>query len=88
MPATARGEKERLYATLRRWALEAADNARLVVDVASELRRTESKVDRSRVVQLLALARERFPDVGVPFTTTTVFSGHALQVSEASWTSR
>jgi hypothetical protein len=86
-PATARAEKERLYATLRRWALEAAENARLVVDVTSELRRTESKVDRSRVVQLLALVRERFPvaDVAVPFTTTAVFSGHGR---EATWTSR
>lgn len=86
-PATARAEKERLYATLRRWALEAAENARLVVDVTSELRRTESKVDRSRVVQLLALVRERFPvaEVAVPLTTTAVFSGHGR---EATWTSR
>jgi hypothetical protein len=84
-PATARAEKERLHGTLRRWALEAADHARLVVDVVGELRRTESRVDRSRVVQLLALIAERFAgEVDVPFSTTAVFDGRGA----SAWTSR
>ncbi len=84
-PATARAEKERLHGTLRRWALEAADHARLVVDVVGELRRTESRVDRSRAVQLLALIAERFAgEVDVPFRTTAVFDGRGA----SAWTSR
>lgn len=84
-PATARAEKERLYATLRRWALEAPDHARLVVDVIGELRRTESRVDRSRVVQLLALIAERFAGVvEVPFRTAATFDGRRA----GAWTSR
>lgn len=75
-PATARREKERLYGTLRRWALEAADHARVVVDVIGELRRSESQVDRSRVVQLLALIAERFgAEVEVPLRTAAAFDG-------------
>ncbi|MCO5172523.1 MAG: hypothetical protein M9894_40015 [Planctomycetes bacterium] len=83
-PATARAEKERLYGLLRRWALEAPEHARLVVDVVGELRRTESKLDRSRVVRLLALVADRFPAVEVPFRVTTVFHGRRA----GAWTSR
>lgn len=83
-PATARAEKERLYGLLRRWALEAEAHARLVVDVIGELVRTESKVDRSRVVQLLALVADRLPAVEVPFRVTAVFDGRRA----GAWTSR
>lgn len=86
-PATARAEKERVHGTLRRWALEAPEHARLVVDVVAELRRTASQVDRTRVVQLLAVVHERFPDVAVPFATARVFTGHKRRRATA-WTSR
>ncbi len=69
--ATARKEKERLHGTLRRFALETEENARLVVDVIGEFRRTEARIDFARAVTLLALVSERFPGVPVPFEEAT-----------------
>ena len=72
--ATARREKDRLTATLRRWALESADNARLVVDVIAAFRRTEAKIDRTAALTLMAHLADRFPgEVELPFATAATF---------------
>jgi hypothetical protein len=89
--ATARKEKERLYGTLRRFALETEENARLVVDVIGEFRRTEAKIDFARAVTLLALVSERFPGVPVPFEeAANVWGGGSggSPPGEAIWSSR
>jgi hypothetical protein len=79
--ATARREKERLYGTLRRWALEAASNARLVVDVVAAFRRTQSKLDFEKVVRLLVEIDATHPDVKVPFTSVAAFGSHLGQAA-------
>lgn len=76
--ATARQEKERLFGTLRRWALEQAGNARLVTDVVAAFRRTEAKIDFARAMTLLVAIKERFGDeVQLPFTISSTF-GHVV----------
>jgi HEAT repeat protein len=79
--ATARAEKERLLGTLRRWAFESAENARLVADVIAAFRRTEAKIDFTRAMTLLVLLGERYPEVKLPFKTQTTF-GYRLPTQE------
>ena len=62
--------------TLRRWAQESADNAKLVVEVVAAFRRSEAKLDFTEAMKLMVLLHDRFPDdVELPFACAATF-GH------------
>ena len=68
-----RREKERLLATLERWALRERGNAALAVDVVAAFRRSQARLEFSRAVGLLAKIGRRWPDLPLPFTLRESF---------------
>lgn len=82
--ARARGEKERLYALLRAWSLEAPAQAELTVEVIAAFRRSTCRIDLTRALTLLVAIQQRFgEEVSLPFATRAVF-GATLSGGEAS----
>ncbi|MGE0708782.1 MAG: hypothetical protein AB7N76_21490 [Planctomycetota bacterium] len=81
--AAARQEKERLYGLLREWSLEAADQARLTVEVVAAFRRSTCRLDLTRALTLLVAIERRFgAEVPLPFAVHEVF-GATLAASGA-----
>ena len=71
--AAARREKDRLFQTLRRWALEGQAQAQLVADVVAAFRRSEAELDFTKALTLLVELGQRFPELELPFAATATF---------------
>lgn len=68
-----RKEKEKLLATLERWALADAAQARLAVGVVAAFRRSAARLEFTKAVALLAKVGRRYPEVELPFAVRETF---------------
>ncbi|MCA8920635.1 MAG: hypothetical protein KDD82_02430 [Planctomycetes bacterium] len=78
--ASARREKERIYASLTEWALESAQHGEFAASVVAAFGRSRVELDFARALQLLVKIKRRFPEAEVGVEVSEVF-GHVVEAS-------